>query len=88
LERCEFVVTDGGSLQEETYYMGSPCLLFRKATERQEGIGENVVISNYDEKVVQEFCQSYLSYRHEPLKLHINPSEVIVQTIIKYSEGP
>ena len=87
LEKCEFVVTDGGSLQEETYYMGKPCLLLRKATERQEGIGENVVLSNYDERIIQGFCRSYRSYRHEPLKLHINPSEVIVQTIIKYSEG-
>jgi UDP-N-acetylglucosamine 2-epimerase (non-hydrolysing) len=85
LEKCEFVVTDGGSLQEETYYLGIPCLLLRKATERQEGIGKNVVLSNYDEQLVQDFCQSYRSYKYDPLRLNTKPSEIIVQTLLEYS---
>jgi UDP-N-acetylglucosamine 2-epimerase (non-hydrolysing) len=84
LEKCEFVITDGGSLQEETYYLGKPCLLLRKATERFEGIGENVVLSNYDEKCVQEFCGSYMRYIREPLKLEKEPSEIILRAIAEY----
>ena len=48
LKRADFVVTDGGSIQEESAYLGIPCLLLRKATEREEGLGANVVLSNYD----------------------------------------
>ena len=36
---CEFVITDGGGLQEETYYFNKPCLLLRKRTEKHTGLG-------------------------------------------------
>ena len=39
LENAKFVITDGGSNQEELYYMQKPCLILRKVTERKEGIG-------------------------------------------------
>jgi len=84
LEKCEFVVTDGGSLQEETYYLGIPCLLLRKATERQEGIGRNVLLSNYDERLIKEFCKNYLSHKFEAMKLQESPSETIIEEIKKY----
>jgi UDP-N-acetylglucosamine 2-epimerase (non-hydrolysing) len=47
-ERASFVLTDGGSNQEECYYMGKPCIILRTTSERQEGLGENAIISNYD----------------------------------------
>ncbi len=84
LEKCEFVITDGGSLQEETYYLGTPCLLLRKATERNEGIGENVVKSNYETKIIKEFCLRYQCHRQNPLQLEMKPSEIIIESIRDY----
>ena len=43
----EFLITDGGSNQEESFYLGKPCLVMRKTSERKEGLGLNVVISKY-----------------------------------------
>ena len=63
----DFVVTDGGSIQEESSYIGLPCLLLRKATERREGIGANVVVSHYDENVIRSFARDAASYRREPV---------------------
>lgn len=37
------VVSDGGSNQEELSYLGVPTVLYRKRTERPDGIGRNVV---------------------------------------------
>ncbi|MEP1727168.1 MAG: UDP-N-acetylglucosamine 2-epimerase, partial [Marinobacter sp.] len=37
LARARFLVTDGGSNQEESSYLGLPCLVMRKGTERKEG---------------------------------------------------
>ena len=41
---AEYVITDGGSNQEELYYMGKPCFILRNVTERTEGLGKNAVL--------------------------------------------
>jgi len=84
LEKAEFIITDGGSLQEESTYIGTPCILLRKATERQEGLGENVVISNYNETLIKEFSNNYNKFRRKPMKLDYSPSNIIVANIKQY----
>jgi UDP-N-acetylglucosamine 2-epimerase (non-hydrolysing) len=79
-----FVITDGGSNQEELSYLGVPTLLFRCETERKEGLGENVVISRFDKEVIDGFYNNLDQYRKKPSLSHAKPSEKIVQII---SEG-
>ena len=55
LKRSTFVITDGGSNQEELSYLGKPTLLMRQATERQEGLGANVVLGAYEREKVLDF---------------------------------
>ncbi|MDR1617031.1 MAG: UDP-N-acetylglucosamine 2-epimerase (non-hydrolyzing) [Syntrophomonadaceae bacterium] len=38
MERCYFVLTDSGGIQEEAPALGKPVLVMREATERQEGV--------------------------------------------------
>jgi UDP-N-acetylglucosamine 2-epimerase (non-hydrolysing) len=38
LERCHFVMTDSGGLQEEAVGIGKPVLILRETTERSEGV--------------------------------------------------
>lgn len=38
LANCRYLVTDGGSIQEESLVFKKPCVLLRKRTERQEGL--------------------------------------------------
>jgi len=85
LEKAEFVVTDGGSVQEESSYLGLPCLLMRKTTERQEGIGGNVVLSNYDARVVDDFVDDPDRYRRPATFEQVSPSDIIVDAIEKYA---
>lgn len=56
-----FVVTDGGSNQEELSYLGVPALLMRRATERQEGLDANVVLSGHDPAVIGAFVERALA---------------------------
>ncbi len=44
---CRFVITDSGGIQEETSYLGIPCLTLRKNTERPITIskGTNVLVN-------------------------------------------
>ena len=81
VQKSAFLVTDGGSNQEECFYMGKPCLLMRKATERHEGLGENVVLSEYNEERILHFVQHYQEYERAPVSLTVSPSEVIVRTL-------
>jgi len=38
LANCKYIITDGGSIQEESLVFKKPCLVLRKKTERQEGL--------------------------------------------------
>lgn len=78
VDGADFVISDGGSNQEENYYLGKPCLLLRKASERVEGIGENCVLSGYDDGVIDEFVAHFERYRRPPVSLERSPAAMIV----------
>ena len=80
---AEFVISDGGSNQEELSYLGVPTLLFRDHTERKEGLGENIVLSMFDKEVIDEFVEKFKKYRREPLFAEVHPSEEIVENLLK-----
>ena len=80
----EFVVSDGGSNQEECFYMGKPCILLRKATERQEGIGKNVIVSEYKLDVFKHFLTNYKSMQSGFLKTALSPVDIIIENISSY----
>jgi UDP-N-acetylglucosamine 2-epimerase (non-hydrolysing) len=81
----EFLISDGGSNQEECFYMGKPCLLLRKATERKEGVGFNVVVSGYDPKIVLIFLESYSELNTPNLLQSVSPSKIILDSVAKYA---
>lgn len=77
-EATDFVITDGGSIQEESSYLGIPCLLMRKATERREGLGANVVLSKFDDAVIDAFVQDYERYRRPAAFAGCCPTDVVI----------
>jgi len=74
----EFIITDGGSNQEECYYLGKPCLIFRDKTERLEGLGRNAILSELNEKLINDFVNSYEKHCYPPIKIDKTPSKIIV----------
>jgi UDP-N-acetylglucosamine 2-epimerase (non-hydrolysing) len=81
LNKSEFVITDGGSNQEELYYMGKPCLIIRKKTERNDGIGENVIMYNEDIGAIKEFSLNYDRYKTRGVDNSISPSDMIAKIL-------
>jgi UDP-N-acetylglucosamine 2-epimerase (non-hydrolysing) len=55
MEHAHAVVTDSGGIQEETTYLGVPCLTFRDTTERPctVDIGTNVLIKDLNPEAVR-----------------------------------
>lgn len=78
LRGSQFVITDGGSNQEELYYMGKPCLILRRYTERIEGLQENVVLSKLRLPVIRHFLHNYVQYEKPPVRMTKRPSQIIV----------
>jgi UDP-N-acetylglucosamine 2-epimerase (non-hydrolysing) len=82
LERdCAFVVTDSGGSQEECYYLDRPCLVHRRRTERTEGLGENVVISELRTDILERFLADPSSYRRRTPLLAASPSDLIARDL-------
>ncbi|MFO7811193.1 MAG: UDP-N-acetylglucosamine 2-epimerase [Candidatus Delongbacteria bacterium] len=82
IENSEFVISDGGSNQEECSYLGKPVIIFRNVTERNEGIDINAVVSKLDPSIVQNFVDNYSKYRHLPFSSTNRPSEIIANYCI------
>ena len=81
LKRAEYLISDGGSNQEECSYLGIPCLLLRQETERTEGLGENCVLSRFDADVIASFLRDPAAHRRAPRESTSAPSEVILDAI-------
>jgi len=84
LAKAEYVITDGGSNQEECYYLGKPCLLLRQETERQEGLGKNVVLSKKEKSTIQDFLIDPTSWKKVPVKSTVFPSKIVAKTLKNY----
>ena len=83
LEASEFVITDGGSNQEELFYMGKPTLILRKTTERKEGIGKNAKLYQTMDDI-QEFADSYDQLKQDVV-IDGNPSMCIADELLSWN---
>ena len=62
LAKCSIIICDGGSMQEESLIFKKPCIILRKATERQEGLGTNFqFLSGLDVQKTKDKINEYLS---------------------------
>jgi UDP-N-acetylglucosamine 2-epimerase len=81
---ADFVVTDGGSVQEETYFLNIPCLIMRSKTERIEGLGENVYIAGFDPARVESFIGGLHKHKRFTDYASAHPSRTIVDHLMPW----
>jgi UDP-N-acetylglucosamine 2-epimerase len=84
---ANFIVTDGGSIQEECYYLNKPCMVMRSKTERIEGLGENVQLVEFNPIQIEFFLENYSSFKREEFKENISPSEIILDNLSPWLFG-
>ena len=78
LAAAPFVISDGGSIQEECALLGVPTLVWRDRTDRPDGLGENVVLSHYDPATFGDFVRDPHRYRRPSRPLEFSPSAQIL----------
>ncbi len=85
LNACEFAITDGGSIQEECYYLNKPCLILRNRTERKEGLGENAFLCGFSRDRIHYFLKNYKDLnRRASLNPEPKPSARITDAILNF----
>ena len=85
LEKSEFVITDGGSNQEELFYMNKPCLILRRVTERKEGIGLNARLFDGSASDIGRFIAEIEKFKVNNYIQSESPSEIIADYLLNTS---
>ena len=86
LNASKFVITDGGSNQEELHYMGKPCLIMRKTTERNEGINQNAIMYQGNLDRILIFGNDFEKYKIPSVVADNSPSSIIANLLDCYLE--
>lgn len=84
LTHSTFLLTDGGSNQEEAAQLGIPCLLLRNSTERKDGLSSNVELSRLEPERIRSFVAQHRSSTWDRIIHHDNqipPSRVITESL-------
>ncbi len=82
---ADYIATDGGSIQEESYYLDKPCMVLRSKTERLDGIGENAYLTNFDPARINRFFKIWSTLKRKEIKKGLKPSEVIIDHLMPWT---
>ena len=84
LKSSQYLISDGGSNQEECSYLGKPCLILREKTERIEGLNTCCLLSRFDTKLIDQFLNNPRFYERPPVLTEAAaPTELIYKTLIE-----
>lgn len=76
IKNCQFVASDSGGVQTETYFLNKPMLIMRKRTEIIEGLGETAFLSQLDKKKVDFFLNNYNTFKRKK-EIKESPSKIV-----------
>ena len=77
LKKSGFVITDGGSIQEECYFLKIPTIIWRKNTERPYALNENMLVSEFNIQRSYQFIEDNINKFLVLEELNFSPSEEI-----------
>lgn len=89
--KARFVLSDGGSNQEELSYLGVPAVLYRDRSERPDGLGDNIVFRHEINTSLADAVRNGVIdklRRKSRISGDIQPSKLTVDALITWSTAP
>ncbi len=81
LHGATFILSDGGSNQQECHYIGKPCLVLREITESIEGIGASCVIAKFNPEIIKDFLSNYRNFNRPSAFPAKRPTDIIFERL-------
>ncbi len=79
LKGCRYLISDGGSNQEECFYLGKPCLLMRTESERSEGLENGpCLLSRFEQNTINHFLDNPEAYQRDPAAADVSPTQIVL----------
>lgn len=83
VRRSDYIVTDGGGLQEDAYFLGIPTIVHRKVTERPDGLGFNAELSYFKPENVAAFLVNHKDKSELSRQIEqVSPSEIVTNHLL------
>jgi UDP-N-acetylglucosamine 2-epimerase len=90
VRNSQFIMTDGGSMQEECAILGKPCLVMRSITERKDGLNENVFLWDLKIENLHNFMKAIsvkkVSKYNDMISKKNSPSVEIMNVLSRYDK--
>ncbi|MDT8397325.1 MAG: UDP-N-acetylglucosamine 2-epimerase [Pseudomonadales bacterium] len=83
IHNARYVISDGGSNQEECAYLGKPCLILRMESEREEGLDASCYLTEFDEVRIAAFLENPETYLREKTVFEKSPSGIIMDFLME-----
>ncbi|MHA1233021.1 MAG: hypothetical protein ACTSPQ_20535, partial [Candidatus Helarchaeota archaeon] len=64
-----------------------PTMIFRNETERNDELGENIVLTKFDKDIIMEFLTKYPNLRAEKFLPNVSPTQIIIESLQNISLG-
>lgn len=81
---AQFILSDGGSIQEECAYLDKPCLILRNKTERNDGLDRNAMLWRFDNKMADDFLYKVTQISPSESQQLPQPSAQIVEYLASW----
>jgi len=83
IKKSSYVITDGGSIQEECYILQKNTLIWRKKTEREYALNNNMLITNFDLENSLNFITQHKIESQNSNKPIKNPSKEVFDFLLE-----
>lgn len=84
---AEFLMADGGTIQEECAALGTPLLILRSRSERLDGIGISAMFADFKLENVARFLQQLPVLRSKDSTMQgSSPSEIVADELLEFDK--